>query len=58
MAETFTRAGIGPAAEAVGLHVGRSFFQTALGRVVLGVIAAGIVAGGVAGYRWARTNFN
>ena len=58
MAETFTRAGITPAAEAVGLHVGRSFFQTALGRVVLGVIAAGIVAGGVAGYRWARTNFN
>ena len=38
--------------------MGRSFFQTTLGRVVLGVIAAGIVAGGVAGYRWARTNFN
>ncbi len=58
MAETFTKAGIAPAAEAVGLHVGRSFFQTALGRVVLGVIVTGVVAGGAAGWRWARTNFN
>ena len=57
MTETFTRAGIAPAAEAVGLHVGRSFFQTALGRVVLGVIVTGVVAGGAAGWRWYQDNF-
>ena len=57
MAETFTRAGIAPAAEAVGLHVGRSFFQTGLGKLVLGVIAAGVVAGGVAGWHWYQDNF-
>ena len=57
MAETFTKAGIAPAAEAVGLQVGRTFFQTGLGKLVLGVIAAGIVAGGVAGWHWYQDNF-
>ncbi len=38
----------------VAVHVGRHFFQTALGRVALGVLAAGVLGGGAVGYRWAR----
>lgn len=40
------------AAESVAVHVGRSFFQTALGRVCLGLLAAAGIGGGVLGYGW------
>ena len=40
------------AAESVAVHVGRSFFQTALGRVCLGLLAAAAIGGGVLGYGW------
>lgn len=36
-----------PVAEAVGVHVGRPFFETGLGRVVLGVLSAAVIGGGV-----------
>ena len=35
----------------VALHVGRTFFETALGRVVLGVLAIGVMVGGAAGWK-------
>lgn len=41
-----------PALETAAVHVGRSFFQTALGRVTLGLMAAAVVGGGVIGWRW------
>ena len=47
-----TRAGVAPAAEAAAIHVGRSFFETVLGKVLLGVLAAGVIGGGAAGYKW------
>ena len=51
-------AGVLPqAAESAAVHVGRGFFQTALGRVTLGVLAAAVLGGGAAGWRWARTRF-
>ncbi len=56
MAKTFTKAGIAPVAQAVGLRVGRTFFQTDLGRVTLGVITAGVIGGGALGYGWVRDN--
>lgn len=43
------------AAEAAAVHVGRSFFQTALGRVCLGLLAAAALGGGVLGYSWLRS---
>ena len=43
------------AAEAAAVHVGRSFFQTALGRVCLGLLAATALGGGVLGYSWLRS---
>ena len=57
MAGALTKAGVAPVAEAAAVHVGRSFFQTVLGKVVLGIIAAGVVAGGAAGWRWYQENF-
>lgn len=36
-----------PVAEAVGVHVGRPFFETGLGRVVLGVLSVAVIGGGV-----------
>lgn len=53
---TLSRAGV--AAESVAVHVGRSFFQTVLGRVVLGLLAAAVIGGGVVGYRWLRDHAN
>ena len=38
------------AVKAVAVHTGRSFFQTALGRVTLGVLAAAALGGGILGY--------
>jgi hypothetical protein len=38
--------------KAAAVHVGRSFFETALGKVLIGVLAAGVVSGGVMGYRY------
>ena len=58
MAGALTRSGVAPAAEAAAVQVGRRFFETALGKVVLGVIAAAAVGGGAAGYRWYQNNFN
>ena len=42
------------AAESVAGHVGRSFFQTALGRVCLGLLAAAAIGGGALGYGWLK----
>lgn len=36
-----------PVAEAVGVHVGRPFFETGLGRVVLGLLSVAVIGGGV-----------
>lgn len=36
-----------PVAEAVGVHVGRPFFETLPGRVLLGVLSAAVIGGGV-----------
>ena len=63
LAGTLTEAGVAPAAgtaavQAVAFQVGRSFFETALGKVVLGVIAAAAIGGGVAGYRWYQNHMN
>ena len=38
----------------VAVHTGRSFFQTALGRVSLGVLAAAALGGGILGYGWIK----
>ena len=43
-------AGTAPALETAAVHVGRGFFQTALGRVTLGLMAAAALGGGVLGY--------
>ncbi len=51
-----TAAGSAAATAETAVYVGRTFFQTALGKVILGLIAAGLVAGGAAGLRWARAN--
>ena len=47
---TLSKAGV--TAKAVAIHLGRPFFETALGRVVVGVLAAVVVGGGVVGYNW------
>lgn len=62
-AAAVTGAGLGTGAGAAGIeaaavHVGRSFFQTLGGRVVLGLLVAAAVGGGVLGYGWARDQFN
>ena len=45
------------AAEAAALHVGRRFFETVAGKIVLGLLAAGVLGGGVLGYRyWKELN--
>lgn len=49
---------VGAAGETVALHVGRRFFETAVGKLVLGVIVAGVIGGGVAGYRWFSNHRN
>ena len=52
-------AGAGAAGmEAVAVHVGRRFFQTVGGRIVLGLLAAAAVGGGVLTYGWARDKLN
>ena len=53
-----TETGVAPAAEAVGIHLGRRFFETVLGKVVLGVMTAAAIGGGVAGFRWYQTHIN
>lgn len=40
--------------ETVAVHTGRSFFQTLLGRVCLGLLTVSVIAGGVLGWRWIR----
>lgn len=42
-------------AEAVGLRVGRRFFETAAGKLLLGLITVGVIGGGVAGWRWIQS---
>lgn len=54
LAGSLSKAGI--VAESAAVHLGRSFFQTALGRVTLGLIAALSVAGGVLGYSWIKNH--
>ena len=46
------KAAAAPVAETVAVHVGRSFFETAVGKLVLSVICIGVIGGGVAGFRW------
>ena len=41
----------GAAAETVALQLGRPFFETVAGKVVLGVLAAGVLCGGIFGYK-------
>ncbi len=45
-------AGTAPVLETAAVHVGRSFFQTTLGRVTLGLMAAAVIGGGAVGWRW------
>ena len=45
-----------PLAEAVAVHVGRPFFETVLGRTILGVIVAAIIGGGILGYNWIKNH--
>ena len=52
LAGSLSKAGI--VAESAAVHLGRSFFQTALGRAALGVITAAVIGGGVWGYTWVR----
>ncbi len=40
--------------EQAGVHVGRGFFQTALGRVSLGILAAAVMGGGILTGGWVR----
>ena len=48
-------AGVGIAAgKAVAVHVGRPFFETAVGKLILGVICVGVVSGSALGYRWVK----
>ena len=54
LAGSLSKAGI--AAETAAVHLGRSFFQTALGRAALGVITAAVIGGGVWGYTWVRAH--
>ena len=49
-------AAAGSGAKAVAIHVGRSFFETGVGRLVLGVIVAGVIGGGAAGWCWYETH--
>ena len=42
-------------AEAVGVRVGRRFFETAAGKLLLGLITVGVIGGGVAGWRWIQS---
>lgn len=44
----------GAAAQTAAVQVGRRFFQTALGRVCLGLLSAAVLGGGLMGYRWAK----
>lgn len=46
----------GAAAETVALQLGRPFFETVAGKVVLGVLAAGVLCGGIFGYRLLRSS--
>jgi RNA polymerase sigma factor (sigma-70 family) len=59
LAKTAEKAGLAagakaaaPAAEAVAVHVGRPFFETALGKLILGVVSVSVIGGGILGYRW------
>ena len=54
LAGTLGKAGV--LAETAAVQVGRSFFQTALGRTVLGVLTVAVIGGGVWGYTWVRDN--
>ena len=52
-------AGAGAAGiEAAAIHVGRRFFETLGGKLVLGLLAAAAVGGGVLAYGWARDKLN
>ena len=44
--------GAASGAGAVAVHLGRGFFETTVGKLVLGVIVAGVIGGGAMGYRW------
>ena len=48
--------GAASGAGAVAIHVGRSFFESGVGKLVLGVIVAGVIGGGAAGWRWYETH--
>ena len=50
LAGALSEAGI--SAESAAIHVGRRFFETALGKAVLGVAAVAAIGAGVAGWSW------
>ncbi|MBR7009820.1 MAG: sigma-70 family RNA polymerase sigma factor [Oscillospiraceae bacterium] len=54
LAGTLGKAGV--LAETAAVQVGRGFFQTALGRVALGILTAAAIGGGIWGYTWVRDN--
>ena len=45
-------AAVNEAVKPAALHVGRAFFETLAGKLVLGVLAAGVIGGGAAGWRF------
>lgn len=64
LAKTVEKAGLAagakaaaPVAEAVAVHVGRPFFETALGKLILGVISVSVIGSSVLGYNWVKNHF-
>ena len=41
--------------KSVGVHVGRRFFETVAGKLLLGLITVGVIGGGVAGWHWIQS---
>lgn len=42
--------------QSVAVHVGRSFFETIAGRIVLGAISATFIGVGILGYKWIKSH--
>ena len=54
LAGSLARAGL--AAETAAIHVGRGFFETLGGKLVLGLLSAAAIGGGVLGYGWLKNH--
>ena len=46
----------GLTAQSVAVHVGRGFFETLGGKLVLGLLSAAVIGGGVLGYGWVKNH--